>query len=390
MIQMMKKMKMTPTIIYRTYRRTSFFRRRRFLRFWTIKLTLVTFSCKINILSLIDRTGSSQVKRSIDLRPIRELPFFFFFRLSEFFFYPLLGRARFRGMCWAAIRLSHRPEPSGRAVRGEVDGLDIAGRPGRRFVYLRHTHRPQRRPYPFVQAGAETSDTGAEAVKPDPDSFWEGHSGWVWTGIWNWNAESCGVVRPLRVPLMFRPLRRTYVVAVREAKFARFRWWWGQWGGYEHCGHQRGAQYSAVEWTRAKVAVRNVVDPAPQPETANRLRSATRDVSFLRSDSRCRRYVSDLSNVTPTYLGWEQKGRVSLLKLTFSSRLASLLLRRKIANTVFVVLSFSFQVWRHTPSVAMFLLSAPSTACQSPSACMIARSSANAYFLEMVVGRSKV
>ena len=27
---------------------------------------------------------------------------------------------------------------------------------------------------PFVQAGAETSDTGAEAVKPDPGSTWEG------------------------------------------------------------------------------------------------------------------------------------------------------------------------------------------------------------------------
>jgi len=33
---------------------------------------------------------------------------------------------------------------------------------------------------PFVQAGAETSDTGAEAVEPDPGSSWEGHSGgWV-------------------------------------------------------------------------------------------------------------------------------------------------------------------------------------------------------------------
>jgi len=33
---------------------------------------------------------------------------------------------------------------------------------------------------PFVQAGAETSDTGVEAVKPDPGSSWEGHSeGWV-------------------------------------------------------------------------------------------------------------------------------------------------------------------------------------------------------------------
>ena len=33
---------------------------------------------------------------------------------------------------------------------------------------------------PIVQAGAETSDTGSAAVKPDPDSSWEGHSeGWV-------------------------------------------------------------------------------------------------------------------------------------------------------------------------------------------------------------------
>jgi len=38
---------------------------------------------------------------------------------------------------------------------------------------------------PFVQAGAETSDTGAEAVKPDPGSSWEGHSRGVCTGVWN-------------------------------------------------------------------------------------------------------------------------------------------------------------------------------------------------------------
>jgi len=54
--------------------------------------------------------------------------------------------------------------------------------------------------------------------------------------------------------------------------------------------------------------------------------------------------VIDLSNVTPRYLSSEQKGRVSLLKLTFNSRLASLLLRWKTADTAFVVLSFSFQV----------------------------------------------
>jgi len=55
---------------------------------------------------------------------------------------------------------------------------------------------------PFVQAGSETPDTGAEAVDPDPDSSWEGHSGRVGTGVWNESSEFCGVVRPLRIPLM--------------------------------------------------------------------------------------------------------------------------------------------------------------------------------------------
>ena len=65
-------------------------------------------------------------------------------------FKPLLGSTRSRGRCWAAIRFSHRPEPSGHAVHGEVDRLiDIGGQHGRRFVLLRHTHRPQRRPYPI-------------------------------------------------------------------------------------------------------------------------------------------------------------------------------------------------------------------------------------------------
>jgi len=102
--------------------------------------------------------------------------------------------------------------------------------------------------------------------------------------------------------------------------------------------HQTGAQYSAVECTKVRVAVCRVIAPAPQPEAASHLRSATRDVSFLRSDSRCRRYASDLSNVTPRYSGSEQKGRVSLLYLTFSSRIASLLLGWKAADTVFVAL----------------------------------------------------
>ena len=61
---------------------------------------------------------------------------------------PLLGRTRSRGRCWAAIRLFHT-EPPGRAVHGEVDGLYIGGKHGRQFVLLRHTHRPQKGPYPI-------------------------------------------------------------------------------------------------------------------------------------------------------------------------------------------------------------------------------------------------
>jgi len=45
--------------------------------------------------------------------------------------------------CWAAIQLSHHPEPSGHALNGEVDGLDIRGQHGWQFVLLCHTHRPR-------------------------------------------------------------------------------------------------------------------------------------------------------------------------------------------------------------------------------------------------------
>jgi len=65
---------------------------------------------------------------------------------------------------------------------------------------------------PFVQAGAETSDTGAEAVKPDPGSFGRVIPGGA--GVGDENAESCGAVRPLRIPLVILLLRRMYVVVV--------------------------------------------------------------------------------------------------------------------------------------------------------------------------------
>jgi len=65
-------------------------------------------------------------------------------------------------------------------------------------------------------------------------------------------------------------------------------------------------------------------------------------------------------------------------------------LQQKTSNTAFVVLSFNFQVWRYLPTVAMSLLSTLSTVCQSPSACMVARSLVHAYVLETVVDKSEV
>jgi len=68
---------------------------------------------------------------------------------------------------------------------------------------------------PFVQAGAETSDTGTEALRRTQVVLgrviprgWEPVSGIK-------KAESCEVVRPLRIPLVIRPVRCTYVVVVR-------------------------------------------------------------------------------------------------------------------------------------------------------------------------------
>jgi len=57
---------------------------------------------------------------------------------------------------------------------------------------------------PFVQAGAETSDIGAEAVEPDPGCSWRVIPG-VGAGVGDENAESCETVHPLHIPLVINP-----------------------------------------------------------------------------------------------------------------------------------------------------------------------------------------
>ena len=67
-----------------------------------------------------------------------------------------------------------------------------------------------------VQAEEETSDTAAEAIKPEPGSFWKGHFERVGGVVGSESAESCRVVRPLHIPLVIRPVRHMYVVVVRQ------------------------------------------------------------------------------------------------------------------------------------------------------------------------------
>jgi len=100
-----------------------------------------------------------------------------------------------------------------------------------------------------------------------------------------------------------------------QSQFTRLFWWQGQWGGCEYSGTRQDHSTlllngPGLRWLFPTLLL--------QPKPASCLKSAPHDISFLRIDSRGQQYVSDLSNVTPRYLGLEQKVRVSLLWLTFS------------------------------------------------------------------------
>jgi len=101
---------------------------------------------------------------------------------------------------------------------------------------------------------------------------------------------------PARIGRLSAGIARRHPVTVRKASLmaglVRRVW---------ELRQHTGARYSAVECTRAKVAVRNVGAPTPQSELASRLRSAMRDVSNLQSHSGCRRYVSDRSRSVQGY-----------------------------------------------------------------------------------------
>jgi len=90
---------------------------------------------------------------------------------------------------------------------------------------------------------------------------------------------------PARVGRLSTDVGRRHAATIGKASLmvVSLRWVWV-------LRHQTGAQHSAVECTKASVVLLRVVPLAPQPEPARRFRSATCDVSFLRSDLGCKRW----------------------------------------------------------------------------------------------------
>jgi len=123
-------------------------------------------------------------------------------------FSPLLGRTRSQGRCWAANGSSQ----SGRAIHGEVDGLDIGRQHGQQFDLLRHTHRPQKWPYHLCKherkrltpVQKRLNRTHAVLGRAIP-------RGWV-------RDESTAfrsVLQPFHSPSVIRPERYTSFIVVR-------------------------------------------------------------------------------------------------------------------------------------------------------------------------------
>jgi len=87
-------------------------------------------------------------------------------------------------------------------------------------------------------------------------------------------------------------------------------------------------------------------------------------------------------------LGAEGQGFV--VEVDFQLTFSFLLVKVEDCRHRFCSAELSFRVRRYSLIIAMSLVSTPSTASQSPSPRMIARLSAYAYFLEMVVGKSEM
>ena len=124
-----------------------------------------------------------------------------------------------------------------------------------------------------------------------------------------------------------------------QSQFARRRWWRGRWGGYEHCGTKPERSVlrlngPGIAWLFAELLLKHPSWSQQAASTARRVMSALCEVA---------QSVGATWATHPTLLRgiWARSRRAWYR--CWSSSLASLL-RWKTADTVFVVLSFSFQI----------------------------------------------
>ena len=110
--------------------------------------------------------------------------------------------------------MSHHPEPSGHAIQGEADGLDIGGQQGQTVCSPAPHSQAAEEATPHLYKQEWKCQTQVRR-QLDPGSSREGHSKGVGAGVGDETAEPCGVVHPLYIPLVICPLRRTYVVVIR-------------------------------------------------------------------------------------------------------------------------------------------------------------------------------
>ena len=72
--------------------------------------------------------------------------------------------------------------------------------------------------------------------------------------------------------------------------------------------HQAGAQYSAAECAKDRVAVYKGMAPATSHFVSSKRRiKEPFALSFFRSDCRCRQYVTNVSRIKTRYFGVAQK-----------------------------------------------------------------------------------
>ena len=154
-------------------------------------------------------------------------------------------------------------------------------------------------------------------------------------------------------------------------------------GGCEHCGTSTLLlKGPGIRWLFATLLLHHSSQSQQAP---------SRVQSVILTFCEVTRGIGDTWVCCPTKvcgLGAKEQGFVVVVdfQLTFSF----LVVEVEDCQNCFLVLSFNFQVCKYSPTVAMSLLSTPSTVSQSPSKCMIARSLVYAYFLETVVGKSEV